>query len=126
MRNWTEGNLTGDYQIKYGDLSYSDYHTWIPEFEIVSATDKAVRIAIPNRVFKIKGNTSFDTIDIWLPKKCITVSQYNTKTKKGCGWAWDTVFQPNIDKAVKEIRARQKKQKKKPNNVVSLEKAAKK
>ena len=105
-------SLTEDYQLQLGDLHYSSYHTWLPQFEVVKVTDRAVLIAIPNKIFKnpaLKGETSFDTVDIWLPKKCLTLSAYNTKTKKGCGWAWDKVFQPNLDQAIEEIKDRKKK-----------------
>jgi len=103
--------VTEDYHLRCGDRSRSSYHTWLPEFEVLHGTDKAVRIAIPNKFFGLRGDTSFDTVDIWLPKRTLVLSYYNIKKKKATGWAWNKVFVPNVEKTLKEIKARKKKAK---------------
>tara|TARA_Y100001938_G_C8081636_1_gene429515 strand:- start:582 stop:920 length:339 start_codon:yes stop_codon:yes gene_type:complete len=112
MKNWAyQQEVTHDHQIRIGDLSNSDYHVWIPELEIVLATEKAVRIAIPHKYFKLEGETSFDKVEIWLPKSVLTLYDYNIKTQSGCGWAWEKVYDQNIKKEIKSIKERQKKKK---------------
>jgi len=113
--------LTEDYQLQVGNYEHSRYHSWIPEFEIIKATKKAVRIAIPNEIFEkygLEGRTSFDTVDIWIPKKCIILNFYDIETKKGRGWAWTKIYKENALKCIEQIKDR--KNKFKPLKTVTL------
>ena len=99
--------LTEDYQLQIGDYNDSIYHTWIPECQVIKATNKAILISIPNKIFKdpeLKGETSFDVVDIWMPKKCIVFRHYNIETKKGNGWAWSKIYRSNVSAAIEKIK----------------------